>query len=154
MDIGLNQEQRKQSYATLFRLLADVVVLQAKTRQFHWNVKGMHFVPLHGFFGEQYDAFNEVIDDTAERIKQLGFMAPFTLQELLKEARLKESEGEISAHEMLKQLLEDHGQLVRQIRSDVEFLTLNGDAGNADFLTGLLQNHEKTVWMLQAMLAS
>lgn len=153
MVIGLSQDQCIQSYGRLLGLLADQVVLQAKTRQFHWNVKGMHFVPLHSFFGEQYEALNEVIDDTAERIRQLGFPAPATLQKVLIEARIQETEGEMSANEMLKQLLEDHGQLVRQLRADIDFLTANGDAGNADFYTALLQNHEKTVWMLQSMLA-
>jgi starvation-inducible DNA-binding protein len=54
---------------------------------------------------------------------------------------------------MLANLLADHEALVRQLRGDlVTCLEQHGDAGTSDFLTGLMERHEKTAWMLRAFL--
>ena len=58
------------------------------------------------------------------------------------------------AREMLASLLADHEALIRTLRDDVG--TVNDrykDVGTADFLTGLLEKHEKTAWMLRSFLA-
>jgi starvation-inducible DNA-binding protein len=54
---------------------------------------------------------------------------------------------------MLADLLADHEALVRQLRGDLEAaLDKHGDAGTSDFLTGLMEKHEKMAWMLRAFL--
>ena len=41
--------------------------------------------------------------------------------------------------------------MVRNLRKDLETCqTKHHDAGTADFLTGLMEKHEKTAWMLRA----
>jgi starvation-inducible DNA-binding protein len=55
---------------------------------------------------------------------------------------------------MLASLLADHEAIIRSLRADID--TVNDryhDVGTADFLTGLLEKHEKTAWMLRAFLA-
>jgi starvation-inducible DNA-binding protein len=55
---------------------------------------------------------------------------------------------------MLATLLADHESLIRSLREDVA--TVNDrhhDVGTADFLTGLLEEHEKAAWMLRSFLA-
>ena len=40
--------------------------------------------------------------------------------------------------------------MIVELRKDVEAITKKGkDAGTADFLTGILQQHEKTAWILR-----
>jgi starvation-inducible DNA-binding protein len=55
-----------------------------------------------------------------------------------------------TATEMLRALLADHEQVIRQLRSDIETAGDAGDSGTEDFLTGLMEGHEKTAWMLRA----
>ena len=44
---------------------------------------------------------------------------------------------------MLANLLGDHEAVIRQLRDDVETTANARDAGTSDFLTGLLEKHEK-----------
>ena len=50
-------------------------------------------------------------------------------------------------------LLADHEALTRSLRADVDTVTDKyRDTGTADFLTGLLEQHEKMAWMLRSFL--
>jgi starvation-inducible DNA-binding protein len=66
---GLDGKTLLELVNSLSLLLADEIILQAKTRAFHWNVKGMAFSALHSFFGDQYDILDGQIDEIAERIR-------------------------------------------------------------------------------------
>lgn len=147
---GISEKDRAAVVKILVPLLADETVLSIKTRNAHWNVTGPHFSHLHKFFAEQYEELGEQIDDIAERIRQLGALAPATLAEYLKITRLKEHPGrEYSAQEFVLELSADHETVIRQIREEVERVGNFGDAGTQDFLIGLMECHEKTAWMLR-----
>ena len=90
----------------------------------------------------------------AERARSLGGHAVGTLTEFLQLARLKERPGHYpDAREMLGDLLADHEVLIRTLRGDLEVVgTKHGDTGTNDFLTGLMERHEKMAWMLRAFL--
>jgi starvation-inducible DNA-binding protein len=51
---------------------------------------------------------------------------------------------------MLQELLENHEQMVTEFRDYIPaFENDNHDIGSADFITGLLQQHEKMAWILR-----
>ena len=150
--IGLSEEQRAGVSRLLNVVLADEYVLYTKTRNFHWNVVGPHFHALHKFFEEQYTQLDAAIDDVAERVRTVGGQAIGTLVELREQARLAESPGEYpDARAMVLTLLADHEGLAECLRRDLEEAGERyGDAGTNDFLTGLMEQHEKMAWMLRA----
>ncbi len=150
-NIGLTDNQRKSVVHLLSTLLADEYVLYTRTRNYHWNVDGPHFNDLHKFFESQYETLDGNIDEIAERIRALGHKTPATLGEFLKATRLKENPIHVGAKEMVSFLLFDHETIIRALRSDVEETAKQGDAGTSDFLTGLMEQHEKTAWMLRAI---
>jgi starvation-inducible DNA-binding protein len=152
--IGLSETQTKGVVEILNNILADEYVLYTKTRSYHWNVRGPHFHDLHKFFESQYNELNEIVDDVAERARALGGPALGTLSEFSKQARLKERPGHYpKAAEMIADLLNDHEAIIRQLRADlVTCSEKHGDAGTNDFLTGLMEQHEKMAWMLRAQL--
>lgn len=154
LKIGLEANEREGVIHLLQADLADLHVLYIKTRNFHWNVAGPRFAPLHAFFEGQYDKLEEAIDEVAERIRSLGGVAAGSMTAFLRLARLEEHTGAVpKAAEMLGLLLADHEAVIRQLRSDLE--TANEkyhDAGTSDFLTGLMEDHEKMAWMLRAHL--
>jgi len=53
---------------------------------------------------------------------------------------------------MLRNLLIDHESVIQILRQDLETCAKLGDAGTSDFLTGLMEQHEKMSWMLRAFL--
>jgi starvation-inducible DNA-binding protein len=150
--IGLPDEQREGIVLMLNTLLADEYLLYTKTRNYHWNVVGPRFSDLHKFFEEQYNELNDIVDDVAERARALGGNAIGTLMEFLKHTRLKEHQGEYpEAGEMLAHLLADHEATIRQLRMDLETsANTYHDMGTNDFLTGLMERHEKMAWMLRS----
>ncbi|MBN8731875.1 MAG: DNA starvation/stationary phase protection protein [Acidobacteria bacterium] len=151
--IGLTQEQRAGVIGLLKTLLADEYILYTKTRNYHWNVKGPLFSDLHKFFESQYEAIDESIDEVAERIRALGGVAPGSLAEMLALGTLRETPGGgLNAQEMVGSLLEDHEQVIVFLRGSLETSANRfGDAGTSDFLTGLMEEHEKMAWMLRSM---
>jgi starvation-inducible DNA-binding protein len=153
-NIGMADGDRQAVVQILNTLLADEYVLYTKTRNYHWNVVGPQFNDLHKFFEALYTPLSEVIDEVAERARALGGRAAGSLAEFTKSTRLTEDPGAVpSAREMLASLLADHEAVITTLRADVDTVTgEHRDAGTADFLTGLLAQHEKTAWMLRAHL--
>ena len=153
-NIGLSVEQGEAVVAILNALLADEYLLNTKTRNYHWNVVGPQFHDLHKFFETQYNALNQIVDEVAERSRSLGGKALGTMVEFLKHTHLKEQTGHNpDARDMIANLLADHEALICQLRLDLETCTEQyHDAGTTDFLTGLMEQHEKMAWMLRAFL--
>ena len=152
-NLGLSAKSRETVLAVLKRLLADEHVLYIKSRNFHWNVTGLDFGPLHALFETQYTALAGTIDEIAERIRSLGGVAPGSMKEFLKLSRLDEQPGgKLDAEKMIAALLSDHEAVIRALRADIEKTDAAGDAGTNDFLVGVLEAQEKTAWCLRAHL--
>jgi starvation-inducible DNA-binding protein len=153
-NVGLTEEQREGVVLMLTTLLADEYLLYTKTRNYHWNVVGPQFNDLHMFFEVHYEELGDIVDDVAERARSLGGKAIGTLAEFQKYTRLKESPGEYpKASEMLAYLVADHEATIRQLRVDLETCADRyHDMGTNDFLTGLMEKHEKMAWMLRSFL--
>ncbi len=154
-NLDISDNDRRAVVEILNRLLSDEYVLPTKTRNYHWNVTGPQFNDLHKFFESQYDELNDLVDEIAERARQLGGRAFGTLAEFGKTSRLVEQPGASpAAAEMLGSLLADHETLIRALRGDVGPVGEKyKDVGTQDFLTGLLEKHEKMAWMLRAFVS-
>jgi len=152
--IGIKQKYIAKTVEDLSKLLADEFVLYTKTRNAHWNVEGPDFHAVHKFFEEQYEFLDEVMDDVAERIRSLGHYAPATLKEYLKLTKLTEQSREKnSGIGFVKELLADHEAIIIELRERISlFMDEYKDAGTSDFITGLMERHEKMAWMLRAHL--
>src|SRR5260370_4497819 len=150
-NIGINQKNLQAVAAEMSKLLADEFVLYTKTRNAHWNGEGPNFHTMHVFFESQYEALDETMDSVAERIRQLGHYAPATLQSFLSLTHLTEKLGEKNDSQgFIKELLVDHENIIVFIRENInKFATEFGDAGTSDFITGLMEEHEKMAWMLR-----
>ena len=151
-NIGLSEEQRDGVVKILNTLLSDEYLFYTKMRNYHWNVVGPQFNDLHKFFEAQYEVLNEVVDDVAERARSLGGKAFGTLAEFAQHTRLKEQPGkQPAALTMVANLQADHETMIRALRADLEtVMEKYNDAGTSDFLTGLMEKHEKMAWMLRS----
>ena len=153
-NIWLPQESIASVVQILRRLLGNSFVLYVMIKQFHWNIRGTHFFEYHEKFDEMAGDLLPVIDDTAEKIRSLWVTSPGTMQEFLADASIDEvATSDIEADMMLNKLLNVYEQLIQEIRKDIATCEQVGDAGNADFLTGLIQDLEKTARMLRATVA-
>ncbi|QDK83853.1 hypothetical protein EXU85_26135 [Spirosoma sp. KCTC 42546] len=54
---------------------------------------------------------------------------------------------------LIWKLLSDQGSIIEFIRTNInEFQEAHQDAGTSDFVTGILEKHEKIAWMLRTHL--
>ena len=91
----------------LKNVLADSYALYLKTQNYHWNVEGPHFKPLHVLFEEQYTDLATAIDEVAELIRGLGAKAPGTWGAYEALTNIKDGDENASADAMVKALAED-----------------------------------------------
>lgn len=152
--IGITDANRLAVSTQLSKLLADEFVLYTKTRNAHWNVEGKDFHSMHLFFEAQYEALDDIMDSVAERIRTIGHYAPATLKSFLELTHLTEKiESKNDSTGFIGELLEDHQSIIIFIRENINpFASEYGDAGTSDFITGLMEQHEKMAWMLRAHL--
>ena len=153
IDIGISEQSRRKVTDILNQMLSDEFVLYTKLRNYHWNVVGPMFQPLHELFEEQYDEIEEIIDETAERTRMLGIKSIGTMQEFLQNTTLEEQPNDYpNAMTMIANLVADHETLIRNLRNGLEACEQFGDAGTVDFLTVSMAKHEKMAWLLRAFL--
>ncbi|AUD03610.1 Dps family protein [Spirosoma pollinicola] len=152
--IGISAENREVVAHQLAKLLADEFVLYTKTLNAHWNLEGIDFHSVHNYFEDLYNQSVEIVDGVAERIRQLGHYAPATLKNFLQLTHLTEQDEDGNdSRSLIRKLLSDHESIIEFIRGNIdEFQDAHKDAGTSDFVTGLMEKHEKIAWMLRAHL--
>lgn len=152
--IGIKQDNLAAVAHSLGKILADEFVLYTKTRKAHWNVEGPDFYNKHIFFEKQYGELEQTIDDVAERIRTLGHFPPATLKEYLQLTHLSEKSGDKNdSASYIKELLSDHESILIHLRENIDdYADALNDAGSSDYITGLMEMHEKMAWMLRSHL--
>ncbi|MGB3309281.1 MAG: Dps family protein [Nodosilinea sp.] len=154
INIGLSDQQRQGVVDILNKVLADAYLLLIKTKKYHWDVIGPQFRSLHELWEEHYEALTINIDAIAERVRMLNGYPLGTAESFLKNASLKEHPGDLpNAQEMVKRLVTDHEQVIRNLRAFVDQTSEEfHDEGTSDFLTGLMEEHEGMAWMLRSFI--
>jgi starvation-inducible DNA-binding protein len=154
VDIGIEEDARKEIAEGLAALLADTSTLYLKTHGYHWNVVGPMFPTLHLMFEQQYVELQSATDVIAERIRALGSLAPGSYAELSRLSSLPDEEGAPGPEEMVRRLVSGNELLVRTARPLVAKAEQAGDVATADLVTGRIHVHEKAAWMLRSTLES
>ena len=152
IDIGIDANHRKEIAAGLSHLLADTYTLYLKTHNYHWNVTGPMFNTLHLMFETQYTELATAVDLVAERIRALGYPAPGSYAQYAKLSVIKETNGVPSAEDMIADLVKGQEAVVRTARKVFPTAEKAGDEATTDLLTQRMNVHEKTAWMLRALL--
>lgn len=152
INTGISSANSKKVADGLNQLLADEVLVYIKTLKFHWNIEGANFHALHLFLDEQYHQLQVIVDDVAERIRNVGHFANGSMKQFLVDASLKEHNGTASISEdLIAELADDHDTIIRKTRTLIgKFEDDYDDKGSADFITGVMKEHEKMAWMLRA----
>ncbi len=152
INMGMTTTECEDVANVLKVLLADTYTLYLKTQNYHWNVTGPMFPQLHALFESQYKALSEAVDEIAERIRAVGEFAPASYTAFAELGHITEDTGVPSAEGMIAQLLEDHEMVVRFMRDSFDIVDEAGDEVSADLFTERMTFHEKTAWMLRAVL--
>lgn len=142
-ELGIPKKEVSESIETLQAVLISEFELYTRTLNFHWNVVSMSFYGLHKMFGKQYGEIAATMDTVAERIRSLEGNPS------LNGAKTDVNPIE-KAEDMVLSLLDSHEVLITELRGYIEDINQTKDFGTANFLTGIMEQHEKAAWMLRS----
>lgn len=149
---ALSNDAQTQIVEALTQSVAETVVTTMLAQNFHWNVTGMAFGPLHALFQTIYEDHFIAQDDLSERVKALGGHAEGNLAAMVKRSKVPEHEGSATAEEMIKKLLSAQETLAKTLAGAGELAAERGDTLTEDVCIARGQTHEKFAWMLRAHL--
>jgi len=132
--------------------VAETAVTTMLAQNFHWNVKGMAFAPLHDLFQQIYEDHFTAQDDLAERIKALGGHAEGQLAVMLKRSKIAEHDGHATAEQMVETMANAQETLASTLAGTAAIAEENGDLLTQDLVIARGQAHEKFAWLLRAHL--
>jgi starvation-inducible DNA-binding protein len=149
--LGVPEKVNTKAKSGLGTLLADLHVVSIKVHNFHWNVIGQFFGPLHKLFDDVYGHTNEHIDVVAERIRALGGPSPGSMKEFLAASSLSEEDGKQRPnHEMLTKLVADLEHLSSTARELAD--SIPEDQGTVNMLAGFVEAIDKDAWFVRTHL--
>jgi starvation-inducible DNA-binding protein len=132
--------------------VAETAVATMLAQNFHWNVKGMAFGPLHELFQQVYEDHFAAQDDLAERIRALGAHAEGTLAGMIARSKVAEHDGHATDREMVRVMQEAQETLAQTLAGCGELAASHGDTLTEDLCIARGQIHEKFAWFMRAHL--
>ena len=148
--LNFDLEKAKDTSKELNILLADYHLYYQKLRNYHWNIVGKSFFDLHEKFEEMYDDAVLKIDEIAERILTLRYQPASNYSDYLKISNIEETKSGLSDREMVDNLLDDQGHILKQMSKVVEVAGKSDDEGTIDLIGAYIRELETTSWMLDA----
>jgi starvation-inducible DNA-binding protein len=136
----------------LNQCVAETAVTTMLAQNFHWNVTGMAFGPLHAMFQEIYEDHFSAQDDLAERIKALDGHAEGMLAGMLDRSKVSEHDGHTDDKTMVAALKSAQETLAATLGACGQLAAEHGDTLTEDLCIARGQTHEKFAWMLRAHL--
>ncbi|MEM8592130.1 MAG: DNA starvation/stationary phase protection protein [Pseudomonadota bacterium] len=147
---SLSGEVREELVDKLNQVVAEVAVTTMLAQNFHWNVMGMAFGPLHELFQKIYEDHFEAQDDVAERLKAIGGHAEGRLAEMVKRSKVDEHDGHADAETMVALLAAAQRTIAATLAQAATIADSHGDVATHDLLVGRQLTHEKFAWLLEA----
>ena len=133
--------------------IAETAVTTMLAQNFHWNVTGMAFGPLHALFQEIYEDHFVAQDDLAERIKALDGHAEGMLSAMVARSKVTEHDGHADDQTMIAAMKVAQETLAATLGAAGALASDHGDTLPEDLCIARGQTHEKFAWMLRAHLS-
>lgn len=134
----------------LTQVVAETSVTTMKAQNYHWNVKGMAFGPLHEMFQTIYEDHFTGQDELAERVKALGAHAVGRYDAFLAMSKVKECDGHLDAQTMIANLRDDQRTIAGTLEALAHTAEEAGDLITQDLAIERGTVHEKFAWLLDA----
>src|SRR5258707_14747560 len=98
-------------------LLADMLALYLKTKNFHWHMSGPHFRDYHLLLDEHADQIFATTDALAERVRKIGGTTLRSIGHVGRLQRVLDNDADfVTPIDMLAELRDDNRQLATNMR--------------------------------------
>ena len=148
----LSTDASAEIAGALHQAVAETVVATMLAQNFHWNVEGMSFGPLHALFQEIYEDHFTGQDDLAERVRAIGHKAEGKLATHLERSKVTEGDENATDREMIRHLAEAQETIGATLAGLSEIAGRHGDLRTEDLAIERGRIHDKFAWMLRAHL--
>jgi len=149
----LSTDAKTQIAEALNQSVAETAVTTMLAQNFHWNVKGMAFGPLHALFQQIYEDHFVAQDDLAERIRAIDAHAEGMLGGMLKRSKISEHDGHASDKDMIKMMQDAQETLAATLAGCGALAAKHGDTLTEDMCIARGQTHEKFAWFMRSHLS-
>jgi starvation-inducible DNA-binding protein len=135
--------------AALNPLVADLIALYLKTKNFHWHVSGPRFRDYHLLFDEHAHQIFAGVDLLAERVRKLGGTTIRSVSHVGQLQTIADDDEElVAASEMARRLMADNAHLARAQRAAHEVCERSHDYATTNVLEVLIDEAERRTWFL------
>ena len=134
----------------LYQCVSETAVTTMLAQNYHWNVTGMAFGPLHNLFQEIYEDHFAAQDELAERMRALGSFVDGNLTSMVNQSKVTECESQMSAVDMIKNMMNAQETLASTNAGASDIAASHGDKLTEDLCIERGQVHEKFAWMLRS----
>lgn len=136
----------------LKQIQADAHAMYVKIHNYHWNIKGMDFFPVHNHTEEIYTSMSTLYDDVAERVLQLGGKPYLTISDLANATKIEEeSRDSFRSKEVVEAIINDYNYFLVSFRALSEVASKEGDKTTEAFADEKVAFLEKELWMIGNM---
>lgn len=147
------EKQRSKIVAIMNARLAELIDLSLVIKQAHWNLKGKNFIGIHEMLDGFRSGVDAHVDETAERLVQLGGTAFGTIQNVAENTSLAAYPATIhKVEDHLKALADHYAGVAEKVRKSIDETDELGDADTADLLTGVSRTLDSNLWFIEAHL--
>ena len=145
----LGENARADIAGALTALLADVLALYLKTKNFHWHLSGPHFRDYHLMLDEPAGQLMAMTDAIAERARKIGGTTLRSLGHAARLQRLLDNDADfVTPDDMLAELKSDNEQLIAIMREVHDLTSEHRDVATTSLLEGWVDEAEGRVWFL------
>jgi starvation-inducible DNA-binding protein len=135
--------------AELRQLLADVLALWVKTKNFHWHMTGRHFRDNHLLLDEQAEQLFAMTDVIAERARKIGGTTLRSISDISRHQRLEDNNEEfVTPRDMMTELRADNERLTRSLRAAHEVCNKHHDVATVSLIEIWIDESERRTWFL------
>ena len=136
----------------IFQCVSETTVTTMLAQNFHWNVTGMSFGPLHALFQEIYEDHFIAQDELAERMRAIGASIDGRLSVMIEKSKIRESSGQCQDKQMLTIMLDAQETIAGTLDGAGEIAARKGDKLTEDLCVQRGRIHEKFAWILKSHL--
>ena len=146
---GLGSNAVRDVSGALTALLADMLALYLKTKNFHWHISGPHFREDHLMLDEQSAQILATTDAIAERVRKVGGTTIKSIGHVSRLQRVLDNDAEyVTPLDMLAELRDDNMQLIGRMRETHQLCEENRDVASVSLLEPWIDEAEGRVWFL------
>ncbi len=135
--------------AALNGLLADMLVLCLKTKNFQWHASGPHFRDYSRLLSDQSGQIFATCDAIAQRVRKLGGTTLRSVGHISRLQRISDNDSEyVTPQDMLLELHDDNTRLAEFMRDAYWLCDEHRDIASASALESWIDQAEERIWVL------